>query len=168
MLEETKISEKSPFFRLHHVAILVKDIERAVKFYESLGIGPFVAPAEHGIVNKTLRGKAITGKVVVREASIEPVVLQLVQYLEGEHIAKEFIDKKGEGVCHLGFVVDNIDSAEDKAVKMGLKVTQRGRRTDGSGHAFFDTLALGGVVLEIRQDPLRIIEDNGRFRNEKN
>ena len=145
-------AEKSPFSELHHVTVAVKDIEQAVKFYSSLGIGPFVAPSKHTFA-KTLRGKPITSKVITREAQIGPVILQLVQYIEGEHLLKEFIDKKGEGVFHLGFVVDNVDEGEAKAEKMGLKVTQRGRREDGSGFAFFDTEALGGVVLEIRQNP---------------
>lgn len=150
---ERKKAEKSPFSELHHITVVVKDIERAVEFYSSLGLGPFVTPAQHEIANRTLRGKPITSKVITREALIGPVALQLVQYIEGEHLVKEFIDKKGEGVFHLGFVVDDIDKAEDKAVKLGLKVTQRARREDGSGNAFFDTEALGGVVLEIRQNP---------------
>lgn len=153
MSEEIKISEKSPFSRLHHVTVAVKDIERAVKFYSSVGLGPFVSPEKHVFANKTLWGKPLTHKLLIRETQIGPAVLQLVQHVEGEDIYKEFIDKRGEGVQHLGFVVDNIDKGEDAAVRMGLKVTQRGRGKDGSGFAYFDTELLGGVVLEIRQNP---------------
>jgi len=153
MSEKKKAVEKSPFSTLRHVAVVVRDIEQAVKFYSSLGIGPFVAPSNHIFAIKTLRGKPITGKVIGREASIGPVVLQLLQYIEGEHLAKEFIDRKGEGVFHLGFAVDDVDKEEDKVVKLGLKVTQRARRADGSGNTFFDTEALGGVLLEIRSNP---------------
>ena len=151
--EEMKGSEKSPFSELHHVTIAVKDIERAVGFYSSVGIEPFVPPEDHVFPEKTLRGKPLTNRLVVREAQIGPVVLQLVQHIEGEDVYKEFIDKRGEGVQHLGFVVDDIDEEEEKAVKLGLEVTQRGRREDGTGYTYFDTEALGGVVLEIRQDP---------------
>ena len=156
MSEETKMSEKSPFSKLRHIAIVVKDIERAVKFYSSLGIGAFVTPPKHvhgsdAYVTRTLRGKPLNSiNLIVREARIGPVILQLVQHLEGECVEKEFIDKREEGVQHLGFVVDDIDKAEAKAVELGLKVTQRGRRADGTGNTFFDTEALGGVVLEIR------------------
>ena len=153
MPEEIKTSEESPFSQLHHVTVVVKDIERAVKFYSSVGLGPLVSPEKHVFANKTLRGKPLTHKLLVREAHIGSAVLQLVQHVEGEDVYKEFIDKRGEGVQHLGFVVDNIDKAEDAAVKMGLKVTQRSRGEDGSGFAYFDTELLGGVVLEIRKEP---------------
>jgi len=150
---EKREAEKSPFSQLDHVTIAVKDIERAVKFYSSLGIGPFVPPARHDFVNKTLRDKPLTDKVITREAWIGPVFLQLVQQAEGESLVSEFIDRRGEGVFHLGFVVDDIDKAEDEVVKMGLKVTQRGRREDGSGYTFFETEALAGVTLEIKEEP---------------
>lgn len=144
---------KSPFSKLRHITIVVKDIERAEQFYSSIGIGPFETPPSHGSMERTLRGKPLHNKVLVREANIGPVILQLVQEIEGESLVTEFMRKKGEGVFHLGFVVDDVDKEEAKAVKLGLKVTQRARREDGSGNAFFDTEALGGVVLLIRQNP---------------
>ena len=79
------------------------------------------------------------------------LVLQLVQYIEGEHLVKEFVDRKKEGVFHLGFDVDDVNKEEENLVKLGVKVTQRGRREDGSGYTFFDTEKHAGVVLEIRE-----------------
>gem|GEM_PF-3366278 len=35
-------TKRSPFSTLHHVTIVVRDVDKAVEFYESLGIGPFV------------------------------------------------------------------------------------------------------------------------------
>lgn len=145
--------EKLPFSQLDHVTVAVTDIERAVKFYSSVGLGPFVPPARHDFAYMTLRGEPLTSKVTTREAWIGPVFLQLVQQVEGESLVSEFIRRRGEGVFHLGFVVDNIDEAEDEVVKMGLQVTQRGRREDGSGYAFFDTEAFAGVTLEIKEEP---------------
>ena len=154
------IGEKSSFSKLAHIAVVVKDIERAVQFYSSVGIGPFVTPVKvlhdnSRYVKRIYRDSpADYIGLIVREARIGPAVLQLVQHIEGEDIYKEFIDKRGEGVQHLGFVVDNIDKAEKQAVKMGLNVTQRGRRQDGSGFSYFDTEDHAGVILELRQDPL--------------
>lgn len=150
---DKKEIEKSPFSQLDHVTVAVTDIERAVRFYHSVGIGTFVPPAKHNFANVMLRGKPLTSKVITRETWIGPVFLQLVQQVEGESLVSEFIRRKGEGVFHLGFIVDNIDEAEDKVVKMGLHVTQRGRREDGSGYTFFDTEALAGVTLEIKEEP---------------
>ena len=93
-------------------------------------------------------------KYRVKEAQIGPVSLQLVQPPSDEKsMYGEFLEKRGEGVQHLGFVVDDIDKAEAKLKKLGLKVTETGRRADGSGFTYFDTDAIGGVTLEIRQNP---------------
>ena len=32
---------ESPFDTVHHVGVVVKDMERAVAYYQTLGIGPF-------------------------------------------------------------------------------------------------------------------------------
>ncbi|MBW1612613.1 MAG: VOC family protein [Deltaproteobacteria bacterium] len=153
MSEEMRVGEKSPFSELQHITVVVEDMERAVKFYSSVGIEPFVPPDKHVFPKKTLWGKPINFKLLIRETQIGSVVLQLVEHIEGEDVYKEFVDQRGEGVQHLGFKVDDIDKEEDKAVKMGLQVTQRGRREDGTGYTYFDTESLGGVVFEIRQNP---------------
>lgn len=155
MKDEKNSAGITTFSKLHHVTVVVKDIEKSIQFYQSLGLGPFTAPeATHKIIEKTLRGKSLgPSTVLVREALIGSVVLQLVQYIEGEHLVKEFVDRKKEGVFHLGFDVDDVNEEEENLIKLGLKVTQRGRRKDGSGYTFFDTEEHAGVVLEIRESP---------------
>ena len=61
--------------------------------------------------------------------------------------------RHGEGVYHLGFEVADRDGAERDARGLGLAVTARGKRADGSGFACFDTRSSAGVTLEIRQTP---------------
>ena len=56
------IVKESPFSKLRHIAIVVMDIERAVQFYSSLGIGPFITPPKRvhhseAYVARTFRGK---------------------------------------------------------------------------------------------------------------
>ena len=146
------VTNKSIFATLDHVTIAVTNLERTVKYYESVGFGSFEAPARHDF-SSTLRGEPMNSKRATKETWMGPVFLQLVQQVEGESLVSEFIRRKGEGVFHLGFIVDNIDEAEVQAVKMGLKITEKGRRKDGSGYAFFDTEAFAGVTLEIKENP---------------
>ena len=146
--------EKSPFSELHHVSIVVRDIEESVRYYTSIGIGPFVeyppmreytkinVPDEEGFYN--LR---------IMVARIGAVDLQLIQPGEGESLYKKHLEKKGEGVYHLGFVVDDIEEAEAEVRKKDLNVISNGRRDDGSGFAYLDTAEKGGVTLLIRQSP---------------
>lgn len=146
--------KKSPFSELHHISIVVRDIEESVKYYTSIGIGPFVeyppmreynkinVPDEEGFYN--LR---------IAVARVGAVDLQLIQPGEGESLYKDHLEKKGEGVYHLGFVVDDIGESEADVKMKGLSVMSNGRREDGSGFAYLDTAEKGGVTLLIRQSP---------------
>jgi predicted enzyme related to lactoylglutathione lyase len=151
---KTNDTGNAPFSVLHHVSLVVADIEKATRFYESIGIGPFTeyppmreyvkiqVPDEEGFYNLTIRC-----------AQIGPVQLQLIQPGEGKSLYKDHLEKKGEGVYHLGFVVDDIDASERQVRDLGLEVISSGRRENGSGFAYLGTAAQGAVTLLIRQSP---------------
>ncbi len=147
---ETK--ESGVFSKLDHITIVVKDMEKTLEYYSSLGLGPFVAPAGHTFAKTQLRGEEppADSQVLVRETRIGEAGLQVVQPLGTKGLPKEFLDRRGEGVFHIGFWVDDIDKAEAEMAKKGVKVTWGGRRDDGTGFAFFDTEAIGGVIWEIK------------------
>ena len=90
---------------------------------------------------------------MVKVAEMGEIELQLVQPNQQESLQKKFYEKKGQGVQHLGFVVDEIDGAEDKLKRMGLRVIESKRRPEGGGHSFFDTEGIAGVALLVRQNP---------------
>jgi len=143
-----------PFSNLHHLSIVVRDLDAAVRFLESLGIGPFIdypSMAEYTRLNVPDREGFFETRI--RCAQVGPVQLQVVQPGTGRSIYKDFLEKNGEGVFHLGFVVPDINAAETEAVGMGLRVISSGRRDNGSGFAYFDTADKCGVTLLMRQSP---------------
>lgn len=147
-------SEGSPFSQLHHIAIVVEDIERAVKYYSSLGIGPFqYYPPLRDYIRVNVPDKDAFFNLTIKQAQVGPVALQLIQPGEGKSIYRDFLNRKGEGVFHLGFVVEDVDEEEAKLKEQGLKIMSSGRRVDGSGFTYFDTSAIAGVTLLIRQNP---------------
>jgi len=145
---------QGPFSELHHVAVVVRDIEEAVRYYTSIGIGPFVeyppmreytkidVPDEEGFYNLRI--------MVARMGAVD---LQLIQPGQGKSLYREYLEKRGEGVYHLGFAVDDIDKAEAEVKRSGLRVISKGRREDGSGFAYLDSAERAGVTLLIRQNP---------------
>ena len=147
-------SASPPFNELHHLSIVVRDIDATQNTYESVGIGPFVeyppmreyvkiqVPDEEGFYNLTIRC-----------AQIGPVQLQLVQPGKGESIYKDFLEKHGEGVFHLGFVVDDVDAAQARVEQIGIRALSSGRRENGSGFTYFNTAEKAGVTLLVRQSP---------------
>lgn len=151
---EKDMLNKGPFSKLHHISIVVRNAEKTQKFYESIGIGPWVdypplkeyvkldVPDEKGFYN-----------LKIKTARIGPVHLQLVEPGPGASLYKDHLDKKGEGVYHLGFEVDDINATDSKIKALGLEVLASGRRENGSGFSYLKTESEAGVVLLVRQSP---------------
>lgn len=150
------MKEEYPFSKVSQIGVIVKDMERAVKHYESLGIGPFrplknIATKERKILGKKIDPNAFKLQVLV--ARLGSVDLELIQPVEGDSLWKEFLDKKGEGINHLGFFVDDIEKEEAKLADKGLPVLYSTRFQGGGGAAYFDSGKIGGVLFELIQWP---------------
>lgn len=140
------------FKTLHHVCIVVRDIEKAVAFYESVDVGPWQDyPPLANYVELDVPDREAFSALRFKFANLGNVQIQLCQPGALDSPQRRFLDKHGEGVFHLGFDVAGCDEGETTARAKGMSVLMRGRRPDGSGFTFFDTAAqAGGVVLEIR------------------
>ena len=149
-----KIGEKElPFTRIDHVGVTVVDLEKSIAHYQSLGIGPF-EPLHTTLYDRQLYGKFVDDtKALVRVAKIGQVEFELVQPVSGESVHKEFLEKHGEGVSHLGFFVDDLDGEVTKLVAKGFKVVTSGKFVGGGGLAYLDTDKAGGVFFELIQFP---------------
>jgi len=145
----------SPIFRrLHHVCIVVRDLERAVAYYEGLGVGPWYNyPKGGSYLEFEVPDLAASEAMRYKCADLDNVQIQLCEPPALDCPQRRFLDAQGEGVYHLGFEVADRDAAERDARALGLGVIARGRRADGSGFAYFDTRAGAGVTLEIRKTP---------------
>ena len=142
------------FKTLHHICIVVRDLEKSVAYYESLGVGPwFDYPKSGSYVFFEVPNQAASAAMRYKCADFENFQLQLCEPSNLDSPQRRFLDEKGEGVYHLGFEVDDRDAAEAAGRALGLAVTARGARTDKSGFCYFDTRDRAGVVLEIRKTP---------------
>ncbi len=140
------------FTKPHHICIVVNDIEKTKSYYESIGIGPWMEYpplAEYTKLNVIDEKGFFAARLVYTK--IGDLQLQLVQPGEGKTIYKEFLEKKGEGVFHIGFEVADIDSMDKQLKDDGLEILASGRRDDGSGFSYYDTRQHAGVTLLIRQ-----------------
>jgi catechol 2,3-dioxygenase-like lactoylglutathione lyase family enzyme len=141
-----------PFQRVHHVCIVVRDIDAAQRYYESVGIGPWHDyPPLSGFSDLRVPDREGFLGLTYRYAWIGEFQIQLVQPGPHETPQRRFLDEHGEGVFHIGFEVADADAADGQAAALGLRAMMRGRRPDGSGFTYFDTADAAGVVLEIRQ-----------------
>ncbi len=149
---DSQNQKKSAFTKPHHICIVVRDIEKTKRYYESIGIGPWVdypPLVEYTKLNVIDEEGFFNTRFVYTK--IGDLQLQLVQPGEGKTIYKEFLEKKGEGVFHIGFEVAEIDPMDKQLTDNGLKILASGRRDDGSGFSYYDTREDAGVTLLIRQ-----------------
>lgn len=140
------------FRQLHHVCIVVHDLDKAVAYYESLGVGPwFDYPKKGDYVLFEVPNPQGSAEMRYKCADLDNVQLQLCQPSPADSPQRRFLDARGEGVYHLGFEVPDCAAAETEGRARGLGVTARGWRADGTGFVYFDTRNEAGVVLEVRK-----------------
>jgi catechol 2,3-dioxygenase-like lactoylglutathione lyase family enzyme len=143
------------FHHLHHVCIVVHDLDKAVAYYESLGVGPWHDFPSLDIYDITAKNPEAYLKLRYRYANLANYQLQLCQPAEGDTPQWQFLKQRGEGMYHLGFAVDHLDAAEKEGVRLGLDIVSKGRLDDGSGFTYFDTRDRGAAVtLEVRRSKL--------------
>jgi len=145
-------TEKSPFSKIDHVGVVIRDMDKAIEFYQSLGIGPFEQRETDTLTDKMMYGKPADFKLKIATAHLGSIDIELIQPVEGAHVHEEFLESKGEGIHHVAFSVDDIDKETAKLVDKGLKVILSARRPTGGG-AYFDTRKVGGVIFELIQRP---------------
>ena len=140
-----------PFTKLHHVCVVVRDIDAAQAFYESVGIGPWIDyPPLGEYTDLTVPDPDGFRALKYRYAWIGEQQWQLCEPGPGDTPQRRFLEERGEGVFHVGFEVPDADAAERATAAAPL---MRGRRENGSGFTYFDTAAQAGVILEIRKSP---------------
>ena len=148
------MTEYSPFSKVEHIGVVVRDMDKAVEYYESLGIGPF-KPLRHKLLSQQMMlGKPVepdSFALKTRQARLGSIKVELLEPEKGESLWKEFLDTNGEGIMHLAFLVDDIDREEAKLVEKGLTVLYHVRFQTGGGSAYFDTREFGGVIIELVQ-----------------
>jgi len=138
------------------MAVVVWDMDKAVEYYQSLGIATF--KPEFVLDSSTYTDYKVYGKTPntidktrMRFAQIGPFQLELVQPVEGEPIYREFLKSKGEGVHHIAYTVDDLDEETAKLVEKGISVITRVTLQTGTSFAYMDVRKVGNVIIELIQ-----------------
>ena len=141
----------SIFDKLHHICIVVHDIDKTQAYYESIGIGPWESYPPL-VEYEELEVPSRNGFMAMqyRICNLPSVQLQLCQPNKDPSPQRIHLDTKGEGAFHLGFEVPDADAAEAEARRNGPAVLMRGRRTNRTGFTYYDTADKAGVILLTR------------------
>ena len=154
MRKEGKMAnQKEPRVKLppvSQIGIVVRDMDKAIEYYSStFGWGPFkVSDVE--VEDIIFRGSAVRSRTRLGFTSIGPITIELIQVLEGETLHTEFLREKGEGIQHLRFEVDDLDSALCELAQDGIHpVFHQELPEFGLSFAYLDTDRIGGVMFEL-------------------
>jgi methylmalonyl-CoA/ethylmalonyl-CoA epimerase len=146
-------TKRNTFLRLpkvHHIGAVVKDIDEGIKYYSSnFGLGPFNL-IDHSRKGAFIHGKLGDYRIKQAFAKMGQTLLELNQVVEGRPIQQEFLETRGEGVHHLGFVVDDLEEEVARFRKKGFGVIQSYTAPHNDVRfAFVDTGKVGGLVFEL-------------------
>ncbi|HDP94476.1 MAG TPA: methylmalonyl-CoA epimerase [Candidatus Aminicenantes bacterium] len=128
--------------KIDHIAIAVKDLESAVSHYRDVLGLTFLGTEE-----------VPDQRVKVAMFSVDGVHIELLEPLNPESPISQFLEKKGGGIHHIAFGVDDaaaqIKEMEQKGVRMLNSEPRPGAH--GSRIAFAHPKSLGGVLVEFCQ-----------------
>lgn len=124
---------------IEHIGIAVKNLEDAVPYYENvLGLKCYA-------VEEVVEQKVKTAFFMVGQTKIE-----LLESTDPEGPIGKFIEKKGEGVHHLAYAVENLEESLDEVAEKGIQLIDKTPRKGAEGlHiAFLHPKSTGGVLTE--------------------
>ena len=131
---------KNPMQKIEHIGIAVNDIAEAEKrFAQLLGTESYKREevASEGV---------ITSFFQVGESKIE-----LLSATREDSPIQKFIDKKGEGIHHIAFEVENIEEKMEELKEQGFRLINE-QPKDGADNkriAFIHPKSTGGILVEI-------------------
>ena len=124
---------------IEHVGIAVKDLTTSIKYYEDvLGLKCYS-------IEEVKDQKVKTAFFKIGQTKIE-----LLESTEPDGPIGKFIEKRGEGVHHIAFAVDEIEQALSEAEGKGIRLIDNKPRkgAEGLNIAFLHPKSTGGVLTE--------------------
>jgi methylmalonyl-CoA/ethylmalonyl-CoA epimerase len=128
------------FGRIDHIGVAVEDIDAALALYE----GSFEMPLAH--------------RETVEEQGVEAVLLdvgdghvELLRPLGPETAVGKFLERKGPGLHHVAYAVEDIDATLGSLTEAGVELIDSEARAGirQSRVAFLHPRSTGGVLTEI-------------------
>ena len=125
--------------KVSHIGIAVKSIEETVKFYEKLGL---TVEAIEEVPSQ---------KVRVAFLPVGDIRIELVEATSEDSPIAKHIEKKGEGVQHIAFAVDNLPEALAECKKNEITLIDEVPRpgAHGADIAFLHPKSSYGVLVEL-------------------
>lgn len=140
--------------RISQIAVVVKDIDRAMRDYtDAMGWGPW-SVFEYGppLLHDTMvRGQSVDYRMIGAETDVDGMGFELIQPVSGPSIYQEHLDRFGEGVQHIACMRHSQEESDDlksQWAARGASVLMSGRIGESIEFYYLDTTPLLKFVLE--------------------
>lgn len=128
---------------IEHIGIAVKNLDESIKYYEE------VLGLECYAVEEVKDQKVKTAFFQVGDTKIE-----LLESTDAEGPIGKYVEKKGEGIHHIAFAVNNIEKALEHAESKGVRLIDKQPRkgAEGLDIGFLHPKSTHGVLTELCED----------------
>ena len=126
--------------RIDHIGIAVQNITDALQFFQdALGMKLERVDLEEG------------GRTQVAFLPVGSSDVELVESQDADSGLAKFLAKRGEGIHHICFEVDDIDAALARLKEHGAELIDETPRVNGQGmrYAFIHPKSAHGVLIEL-------------------
>ena len=124
--------------KIAHIGIAVKNIEEAEKLYT-------------GVLGFKVHDRENLKEIKASFIPIGDTAVELLQSTTPEGVINRFIEKRGEGVQHIAYQVDNIEEALEELKAKGIPLIDEKPRkgAHNSKVAFVNPKGTYGVLVEL-------------------
>ena len=125
--------------KIEHIGIAVKSIDESLKYYEGvLGLKCYAVE------------EVTEQKVKTAFLKIGDIKLELLEATSDDSPIAKFIEKRGEGVQHIAFAVNEIEKVLSEVKEKGIRLIDEKPRkgAEGLNIAFLHPKSTGGVLTE--------------------
>ncbi len=159
-------------YTISQIGIVVKDLDSALEHYwRDAGIGPWnIYTTGAPPLRCIYHGHPAQYTVRLATAKSGSLQMELIEYISGETIHRDFQVSGREGIEHMGIYVPDLEQALQPYQELGIGILQRadGLGVKGDGrYAYLDTEPIFGTILELIQSSSQPIPPE-RIYPEKN
>ena len=129
--------------RIHHVGIVVRSLEEGYRFYrDTLGL-PLIKEA-------TVQDQGVRAALLLAGES----EIELLEPIDPNGGVAKFLEKRGEGLHHVGYRVANCQEALDAMLAAGATAIDKAPRPGSRGTtvAFIHPKGSFGTLIELVQE----------------
>lgn len=126
--------------RIDHIAVAVRDVDAAIASYQKILGAELIEKAELSIMNTRMSAAylRVGDGVVVLDGAVQP-----------DGFIARFIEKRGEGLHHIGIVVDDLDEFVRELEAAGVRIAHRESLGPLRREIVLSPKDLCGVVVQV-------------------